>query len=229
MVDSGKGSGPGDPAFGASSGGSGGAVPVAGVTMTAGAITYRLIVPASYAPATPNPFLLVYSGTEGGSVMTMNLQSVGPSTGTGGFIRAVLDGVTYNADGNAGATVLDEIRAKYNIDNDRTYLLGESAGTTAALKLGFHIRQSYFAAYWANDINASDTPGATATTLGFAPNGQVGPGGDFTDANSVIAAMKTAGYIVPTPAPYAGAGAGTHGDQNQFIAAITWFPGKSRK
>ncbi len=229
VVDSGKAGGPGDPAFGGSSGGAGGSVPVAGATMTAGAITYRLIVPASYAPTTPSAFLLVYSGTEGGSVMTMNLQSVGPSTGTGGFIRAVLDGVTYNGDGNAGATVLDEIRAKYNIDNDRTYLLGESAGTTAALKLGFHIRQSYFAAYWANDINASDTPGATAATLGFAPNGQVGPGGDFTDANSVIAAMKTAGYIVPTPAPYAGAGAGTHGDQNQFIAAITWFPGKSRK
>jgi len=217
----------GVPPFGGSSGGSGGAAGVGGTSQQAGNITYRLIVPAS--PAKPTPLLVVYSGTEGGQAMTTNLMNLGPSTGTDGFIRAVLDGVTYNGNGAAGATVLDDMRSKYDVDNDRTYLLGESAGTTAALKLGFHLRQSYFAAYWANDVNATDTPGETASQLGFAPWGQVGPGGDFTDATTIINAMKAASYRLPNPAPYAGAGAGTHGDPNQFIAAVGFFPGKTRK
>jgi poly(3-hydroxybutyrate) depolymerase len=195
--------------------------------MTAGAITYRLIVPSAYKGA-PTPFLLVFSGTEGGATMTNNLVSLGPSTKTDGFIRAVLDGVTYNGNGAAGATVLDEIRAKYNIDNDRTYLIGESAGTTAALKLGFHLKQEYFAAYWANDVVAKDTPEKNASTLGFAPHGQAGPGGDVADATAIVNAMKSAGYRVDTPAPYAGPGAGTHGDPQQFIAALNWLSNKTR-
>jgi hypothetical protein len=219
--------GVGNPPFGTSSKGSGGANNLSGATETAGSITYRLLVPAS--PATPSPFLLVYSGTEGGATMTSNLISVGPTTGTDQFIRAVLDGVTYNGNGAAGATVLDDVRAKYDVDNDRTYLLSESAGTTAGLQLGFHLRESYFAAYWVNDVNASDSPGQTAAQISFAPWGQVGPGGDFTDANTIVAAMQAAGYRLPTPAPYNGAGAGTHGDPNQFIAAVTFFPGKTRK
>src|ERR1700690_3093542 len=75
--------GAGVPPFGGSSGGSGGATNVSGATETAGSITYRLIVPASVSK--PSPFLLVYSGTEGGATMTSNLIGVGPSTGTDGF------------------------------------------------------------------------------------------------------------------------------------------------
>jgi hypothetical protein len=221
--------GTGTPPFGGSSSGSGGTANVMGTGEVAGSINYRLIVPSTYVAGTPTPLLVVYSGTEGGMTMTNNLMSLGPSSGTDGFIRAVLDGVTYNGDGNAGATVLDDVRSKYDVDNDRTYLLGESAGTTAALKLGFHLRQSYFAAYWANDVNATDIPGVNAAALGFAPWGQAGPGGDLADAQSIVMAMMTAGYRVPSPAPYAGAGSTTHGDPNQFIAAITWFPGKTRK
>lgn len=217
----------GVPPFGGSSGGSGGAAGVSGTSQQAGSVTYRLIVPAS--PAKPAPLLIVYSGTEGGQTMTSNLVSVGPTTGTDGFIRAVLDGVTYNGNGAAGATVLDDLRSKYDIDNERTYLLGESAGTTAALKLGFHLRPSYFAAYWANDVNATDAPAQSASQLGFAPWGQVGPGGDFADATAIVNAMSAAGYRLPNPAPYAGPGAGTHGDPSQFIAALKFFPGKTRK
>jgi hypothetical protein len=161
--------------------------------------------------------------------MTNNLVGVGPSTGTDGFIRAVLDGVVYNGDGAAGATVLDDVRSKYDVDNDRTYLLSESAGTTSGLQLGFHLRESYFAAYWVNDVNATDAPAQTAAQIAFAPWGQVGPGGDFTDANSIVAAMQTAGYRLPSPAPYNGTGSGTHGDPNQFIAAVSFFPGKTRQ
>lgn len=221
--------GTGTPPFGGSSGGTGGTANVMGTAAMAGTINFRLIVPSTYVAGTPTPLLVVYSGTEGGATMTSNLMSLGPSSGTGGFIRAVLDGVTYNGDGNAGATVLDDVRSKYDIDNDRTYLLGESAGTSAALKLGFHVRQSYFAAYWANDVNTTDTPGAKAAALGFAPWGQAGPGGDLTDASSIVMAMMTAGYRLPSPAPYNGAGSTTHGDPNQFVAAISWFPGKTRK
>ena len=221
--------GTGTPPFGGSSAGTGGAANVMGAAATAGAINFHLIVPSTYATGTPTPLLIVYSGTEGGVTMTNNLMALGPSTGTDGFIRAVLDGVTYNGDGNAGATVLDDVRSRYDVDNDRTYLLGESAGTSAALKLGFHVRQSYFAAYWANDVNNTDTPAANATALGFAPWGQAGPGGDLADAQSIVMAMMNAGYRLPSPAPYAGPGATTHGDQNQFIAAVTWFPGKTRK
>jgi hypothetical protein len=219
----------GTPPFGGASGGSGGSAPVTGTMQQAGGVSYYLIVPSSYAPSTPSPLLVVYSGTEGGQQMTMNLVGLEQTTGIGGFIRAVLDGVQYNGNGAAGSTVLDDVRARYDIDNDRTYLLGESAGTTAALQLGFHLRQSYFAAYWANDVNASDSPAKTAAAIGFAPWGQAGPGGDLPDAQTIVAAMQAAGYRVPSPAPYNGPGSGTHGDPNQFIAALSWFPGKTRQ
>lgn len=216
-----------DPPLAGSSKGTGGAVPVAGTALTAQGITYRLIVPGAYAGAA-TPLLVVFSGTEGGATMTQNLTSLGPSTKTDGMIRAVLDGVTYNGNGQAGATVLDAVRAKYNIDNDRTYLMGESAGTTAALKLGFHLRPSYFAAYWANDVNASDAPEKNASALGFKPHGQAGPGGDLTDATAIVTAMKNAGYRVPTPAPYAGPGSTEHGNTQQLIAAVTFLADKNR-
>jgi len=199
-----------------------------GTTTQAGGIQYRLVVPSSYVAGHATPLLIVYSGTEGGQQMTSNLMQVASFTGSASFIEAVLDGVTYNGNGNAGATVLDDVRAKYDIDNDRTYLLGESAGTTAAEALGFHLRQSYFAAYWANDVTTAASPQQSAATLGFAPWGQVGPGGQFAIASSIASSMQTAGYRLPNPAPYAGNGAGTHGDPNQFIAAISWFPGKTR-
>jgi hypothetical protein len=230
--DTGKETGPGGavtPPLGKASNGTGGAAPVGGDVKQASGVTYRLVVPASYAPSQATPFLVVYSGTEGGDQMTQNLMAMASFVGIDGFICAVLDGVDYRDNANAGATVMDDVRAKYDVDNDRTYLLGESAGTTAALSLGFHVRQSYFAAYWANDVIASDTPGQTALELGFAPHGQAGPGGDLPDAQAIVQGMKAAGYRVDQPAPYDGPGSTTHGDQNQFIAAVRWFVGKTRQ
>jgi poly(3-hydroxybutyrate) depolymerase len=217
----------GDPPFGGSSNGSGGPAPVSGNVQQAGGVSYRLIVPSSYSGA-PIALLIIFSGVEGGQQMTNNLLTVEAYTQTGGFVRAVLDGVTYNGNGGAGATVLDDVRAKYNIDNDRTYLMGESAGTSAAHELGFQLRPSYFGAYWANDVNAPGTPSQNATALGFAPWGQVGPGGQHAIANQIVSGMANAGYRMPTPAPYAGAGANTHGSTEQFIAALSWFQGKTR-
>jgi hypothetical protein len=149
---------------------------------------------------------------------------------SGAYLRAVLDGVDYNGNGAAGAAVLDEVRARYNVDNDRTYLIGESAGTTAAEALGFHLRQSYFAAYWANDVAAAsaDGPAQTAAQLGFAPAGQVGPGGASALAAAIATNMKNAGYRTDPVTPYAGAGSTTHGSSAQFIAALAWLDGLSR-
>ena len=148
----------------------------------------------------------------------------------GGYLRAFLDGVTYYGRGDAGASVLDHVRSQYDVDNDRTYLLGESAGTTAAFKLGFHLRPSYFAAYWANDVAASvaDGPEETAAQLGFAPWGQVGPGGALAMAQAIVVKLKAAGYQTDAVAPYAGAGSTQHGAPDQLIAALQWLSGKSR-
>jgi hypothetical protein len=215
------------PPLAGSSKGTGGSVPVNGSEVSAQGVAFRLLVPATYR-GSPTPLLVVYSGVEGALQMMQNLAILGPSTSTNTFIRIVLDGVNLGGNGQAGAVALDAVRANYNIDNDRTYVMGESAGTVGALKLAFRLRQSYFAAYWANDITASDVPAANATTLGFAPFGQVGPGGNATDATAIVKAMKTAGYRLPTVAPYADTGFNVHGSPEQFVAALSFFSGKTR-
>lgn len=91
------------------------------------------------------------------------------------------------------------------------------------------MRQSYFAAYWANDINAVDAPERTAAQLGFAPFGQVGPGGQVPRAQQIVDGMRRAGYRLPATAPYAGTGANQHGNPQQLIEALRFFPGKVRQ
>lgn len=214
------------PPLGGSSGGQGGGAAAGELKSTGGGIDFRLIAPGG---AGPHPLMIVYSGVEGGQTMTNNLLQVADFTGTGDFVFAVLDGKTYNGNGAAGADVLDAVRATYDIDNDRTFLLSESAGTTAGLQLGLSLRQSYFAAYWANDVNASATPDLGAAELGFQPWGNAGPGGQFAQADAIVAGMTSADYRIEQPAPYDGPGADQHGSPDQFIAALQWFPGKSRQ
>ncbi len=196
--------------------------------MTAGRVTFILIVPSGYSPSVPHPFMVVFSGTEGSGTMAQNLVGAAGYAGLGEVIFAVLDGPTYSGDGEAGAIAMDWVREHYNIDNDRTYLLSESAGTTAGLQLGLSLRQSYFAAYWANDVVASARPARTAAQLGFRPWGNAGPGGNFADANAIVDGMRQAGYRLPQDAPYSGPGAGQHGSPDQFLAALAFFVGKSR-
>lgn len=217
------------PPLGSSSKGSGGGVAPSGKTVTAGGVSFVLIVPSSYQPAAPCRMMIVYSGTEGASMMANNLLQVASYSGLSDVIFAVLDGKTYFGDGQAGAKALDHVRSQYNIDNDRTFLLSESAGTSAGLKLGFALRQSYFAAFWANDVNASAAPLKTAAQLGFAPWGNSGPGGQLTAATTIVNGMKAAGYRLPADAPYSGPGSTTHGSTQQFLAALAFFKGKSRK
>lgn len=216
-----------DPPLNGTSGGSGGVEAPTGTTLSTGGTTYQLLAPRGTSTARAVPLLLVYSGTEGSSVMTSNMRQVQSYAHLSDALIAVLDGQRDNAaDGEA---VLDDLRMLYDIDNDRTWLLSESAGTTAGLDLGFHERQSMFAAYWVNDVNARDTPEATAAELGFAPWGNVGPGGDDPDANAIVAAMRSAGYQLPEDAPYSGSGSDTHGSTDQFLAAVSFFSDKSRE
>ncbi len=217
-----------NPPFGGLSGGAGAGRETSATTPSG--VDYNIVVPSSYSGATPSEFLIVYSGVEGADTMASNLRSIGPQY-LSGFICAVLDGPTYRGDGQAGADVLDHVRERYNIDNDRTCLLGESAGTSGAASLA-NLRQSYFAAYWANDITTEISgwrPAKTAAELGFAPWGNVGPGGQMTLAQEIVDAMAAAGYRLPPDAPYSGPGADSHGDLSQFYAALEFFPGKSRQ
>jgi hypothetical protein len=222
----GTGGGSVNPPLGGTSDGSGGQTGVNGSTVNANGSTCSLIVPSS--PPNPAPFLIIFSGVEGRAQMTQNMVQLRQMiSGLSSFIIAVLDGPS--TDESDGANVLDYVRSNYNIDNDKTCLLSESAGTASGLKLGFSLRQSYFAAYWANDVTCSYTPQKNASELGFAPHGNAGPGGNFADANAIVDGMRSAGYRLPADAPYSGAGAGSHGDQNQFMKALEFFPGKSRK
>lgn len=214
-----------EPPLGETSGGSGGAAHPNGTAMQASGADYILIAPSA-ATGSGVPLLIVYSGTEGSNVMTYNMLQLAPAYGMGDALVAVLDGRFSSADD--GAAVIDALRADYDVDNDRTWLLSESAGTVAGLELGFEVRQSYFAAFWANDVNARGEPRDDAATLGFTPWGNAGPGGDLPDANAIVDAMAAAGYDLPADAPYSGAGAETHGSVEQFLTAVDFFADKSR-
>ena len=90
------------------------------------------------------------------------------------------------------------------------------------------MRQSYFAAFWANDVNAHQLPSKSAEQLGFRPWGNAGPGGRFSAANTIVQGMRQANYRLPPAAPYSGPGADQHGAPQQFIAALAFFDGKKR-
>ncbi len=214
------------PALGGTSSGSGGADYPRSTSLTARGSTYLLLAPNGSASGRGVPLLIVISGTEGATTMMSNMGQVAPYYDLGDALIAVLDGTTSDAADAAAA--LDAVRSAYDVDNDRTWLLSESAGTTAGLQLGFHTRTSYFAAYWANDVNARDTPAQTAAELGFAPWGNAGPGGDFPDAEAIVNGMAAAGWNLPADAPYSGSGSGTHGSSDQFLAAVAFFSDKSR-
>ena len=215
-----------DPPLGETSGGSGGADAPRGTSLTTGRTSYGLIAPTGSASGSALPLLIVISGVEGGDAMLSNMAQVAPYFGLEDALIAVLDGTTARA--ADGAAVLDAVRADFDVDNDRTWLLSESAGTAAGLALAFDERPTWFAAYWANDVNAADTPAMTADELGFAPWGNAGPGGDLPDARTIVNGMSAAGWQLPSDAPYSADGGDTHGSTDQFLAAVEFFPDKQR-
>jgi len=216
-----------EPPLGATSGGGGGAEQPSGGPATVGGVAIELLAPSGSASASGVCLLVVISGTEGAGVMMSNMRQVAPYYGLEGCLVAVLDGRTATA--SDGAAALDGLRALYDVDNDRTWLLSESAGTGAGLELGLHLRQSYFAAYWVNDVNAAADPTLDAAALGFAPWGNAGPGGAFTHAEAIVAGMSGGDYRLPDDAPYSGSGADTHGSVDQFLAAVDFFADKRRE
>lgn len=213
------------PPLGESSHGSGGTA-ANGETHTTNGVTYRIITPSGNGP---HPLMIVFSGTEGDNIMTRNIKYLSSVYNMTDIMYVILNGMTYYNNGQAGAVALDDVRSRYNIDNDKTYLFSESAGTQAGLSLGFSLRESYFAAFWANDVNASAVPQKTAEEIGFHPYGNAGPGGHFDEANTIVHGMETAGYKTPEPSPYDGTGADTHGSEAQLRAAFQWFKGKKRE
>ena len=62
-----------DPPAGGSSGGTGGTAASGETRVTGSGVSYHLIAPSG---AGPHPLMIVYSGTEGGSMMTSTVQSV---------------------------------------------------------------------------------------------------------------------------------------------------------
>ena len=217
----------GAPPLGATSGGSGGSDHPSSTSLSSGGSAYELLAPGGASSAGGVCLLMVYSGTEGASLMMSNMVQVAPYFNLGDCLVAVLDGTSASA--ADGAVVLDAVRAAYDVDNDRTWLLSESAGTREGLVLGLDTRQSWFAAYWANDVNTAGTPARSASQLGFAPWGNAGPGGDLPDATAIVDAMRAAGYQLPSDAPYSGAGSTTHGSTDQFLAAVSFFSDKRRQ
>ena len=217
----------GAPPIGATSGGSGGSDHPSSTSLSSGGSAYELLAPSGASSAGGVCLLMVYSGTEGASLMMSNMVQVAPHFNLGDCLVAVLDGTSASA--ADGAAVLDAVRATYDVDNDRTWLLSESAGTREGLVLGLDTRQAWFAAYWANDVNTAGIPVRSASQLGFAPWGNAGPGGDLPDATAIVDGMRAAGYQLPSDAPYSGAGSTTHGSTDQFLAAVSFFSDKRRQ
>ena len=216
-----------EPPFGGTSGGDGGADAPSSTSVTVGGTTYKLLAPTGSAAGRAVPLLIVISGTEGADTMMSNMRQVARYAHLDDALIAVLDGrSTRLADATA---VLDDVRADFDVDNDRTWLLSESAGTAVGLQLGLDARTSFFAAYWANDVNARGTPSHTAAELGVAPWGNAGPGGDQPDADAIVAGMRDAGWQLPADAPYSGPGSETHGSTDQFLEAVSFFHDKVRE
>ncbi|MBK8480756.1 MAG: hypothetical protein IPL40_06235 [Proteobacteria bacterium] len=218
------------PRAGTSRGSGGGASPAGGF-VSVGAVQYVLIVPSGYRSTQATPLVIVVAGSQGAtslaSALLLNTASVGPS----GAILAVVDSQLYLDAAGAAAQMLDDVRARYNIDNDRTYLLGDAEGVAAAFELGLQARQSWFAALWGNDLVAVplSRPARSAAQVGVAPWANISPGGLTAFAIEVLAALRQGGYRLPEDAPYSGRGATTRGSAAAQQAALQFFANKVRQ
>ena len=215
----------GVPGFADSSHGTGGARPVNGTLLSLGGISYYLLAPPASGQG-PLPLLVFICGVTGCAPMVATLDAAGGLPGLDRSVRVLFE---HTCAATQIASVMDDLRAHYDIDNDRTYLESESAGTITGIDLGFGLRQGWFAAYWLNDLVTSGAPAKTAAQIGFQPWGSAGPGGNVGAAQAVVAAMESAGYRLPTPKYYDGPGYDMHGSSQQGLASLMFFGGKSRR
>ena len=219
-----------DPPLDDSSHGSGGSDAALTASLRASGVDYLLLAPTGSATGRRRAFLLVIAGAEGASGMMNNLQQVAEYGGIDNALIAVVaaSGTTGALTVDDAAIVLDAVRSSFDVDNDRTWLLSEGTGTRVGLELGLQRRAGYFAAYWANDVDAQAATAQPARALGFAPWGNVGPGGDAPDASAIVAAMQGAGWQTPPDSPYSGSGSTSFGSEQQFLAAVGFFFDKAR-
>ena len=117
-----------DPPLDQSSEGSGGADAALTASLQASGVDYLLLAPTGSAVGHRRPFLLVIAGAESARGMMNNLQQVAEYGGIDNALIAVVaasDGVTASD----AAVVLDAVRASFDVDNDRTWLLSDTVGS----------------------------------------------------------------------------------------------------
>jgi len=219
-----------DPARGGSSRGNGGTQAPSGRLEYVEQTPVLLLVPNVYTSAIAASLVIAISGSAGPPTLLADLSAVLQSEGPPDSIVVIVDGRSSTGVADVAGAVLDDVRQRYNVDNDRTYLFADSTGVSAGLELALRDRQSYFAAVWFNDITSSDVaqPLDDVGSLGFAPWANVGPGGALNTAVRMVNALSQAGYRLPTIAPYRGPGSDTPGSIDQLSAAFEFFADKSR-
>ena len=209
---------------GAGTGGTGGPVGFNAMSVSDGVVNadYWINVPAPVDASTPTPVLYVYHGQGGNGQQYTQLWI--PESDAGDFIVAGLssqgEGWNFDTDLTATNLMIEEIDALYNIDTDRRYLMGYSAGAhwTHAVALS---NSQFFAAYGvvAGAMEATGvTPAAAVRKIPAAivhrQDDAVVPF-SFGEANA--AALEAAGHIVYTNFPAVGGHMYYPNEDNPFI------------
>ena len=118
--------------------------------------TYYLYLPGNYVPTRPWPAILVLHGAGGPGTSDFYAQQVRSDWSSAAAAQGFVVVSTVGTDPNGGwlpaddipimSAELDDAAAKYNIDADRIYLWGFSAGAHLAHAVGLN-NTDYFAAY----------------------------------------------------------------------------------
>lgn len=205
-------------------GGTGGPVGFNPMSVSDGTVTaeFWINVPAGYDEAAPTPVLYVYHGQGGNGQSFTQLWT--PESEAGGFIVAGLTsqgtGWNFNTDLTATNLMIDEIDGLYNVDTERRYLMGYSAGAhwTHAVALS---NSTIFAAYGvvAGAMEATGVTPAEATrkipaAIVHRQDDAVVP---FSYGQANAAALEAAGHIVYTNFPAVGGHLYYPNEDNPFI------------
>jgi hypothetical protein len=175
----------------------------------ANGVPYRLHTPVDYTPAVARPLLVGLSGTEGRETYTQVFSLVYP-TRAAPYVVVVIGGPDVGQSADSGTkvqTVMNEVKALFNIDLRRQYLNTVSYGTVAGLYLGFGVAQDELCALWFTAPIASAEPALSATELGFSPAvgtayGEASPG-NAAAAADIRSRAQAKGYapVIDFPRP----------------------------
>lgn len=205
-------------------GGTGGPVGFNSMSVSDGTVDaeFWINVPASYDEATPTPVLYVYHGQGGNGQQFAQLWI--PESDAEGFIVAGLssqgEGWNFNTDLTATNLMIEELDGLYNIDTERRYIMGYSAGAhwTHAIALS---NSTFFAAYGvvAGAMEATGVTPDVATrkipaAIVHRQDDAVVP---FSFGQSNAQALEDAGHIVYTNFPAVGGHMYYPNEDNPFI------------